>query len=63
VFENRVLIRICGTKKEEMAGVWRRLHNEKLHNLYASLYIIRMIKSMRMRQMRHAAHMGEMRNA
>jgi len=36
VFENVVLRRIFGTKKEEVAGGWRRLHNEELHNLYAS---------------------------
>jgi len=36
-------------KREEMAGGWRRLHNEELHNLYAPSYIIRMIKSGRMR--------------
>jgi hypothetical protein len=44
VFENRVLRRIFGPKRHEVAGGWRKLHNEKLHNLYASLKIIRMIK-------------------
>jgi hypothetical protein len=44
VFENRVLMRIFGPKREEVEGGWRRLRNEKLHNLYASLNIIRMIK-------------------
>jgi hypothetical protein len=44
VFENRVLRRIYGPKGEEVAGGWRRLHNEKLHNLYASPNIIRVIK-------------------
>jgi hypothetical protein len=43
-FENRVLRSICGTKREEVAGGWKRLHNEELHNLYASPNIIRMIK-------------------
>jgi hypothetical protein len=44
VFENRVLRRMFGHKREEVAGGWRRLHNEKLHNLYASPNVIRMIK-------------------
>jgi hypothetical protein len=45
VFENRVLRRIFGPKREEVAGGWRRLHNEERHNLYASSNIIKMIKS------------------
>jgi hypothetical protein len=45
VSENRVLRRISGPKREEVAGVWRRLHNEELHNLYASPNIIRVMKS------------------
>jgi hypothetical protein len=49
VYENRVLRRIFGTKKEEVMGNWKRLHNEKLHNLYASSNIMTMIKSRRMR--------------
>jgi hypothetical protein len=44
-FENRVLRRIFGRKKGEMAGDWRRLHNEELHNFYASPNIIRLMKS------------------
>jgi hypothetical protein len=44
VSENRVLRRVFGSKREEMAGGWRRLHNEKLHNLYASPNIIKVIK-------------------
>jgi hypothetical protein len=44
VFENRVLRRIFGPKREEVAGDWRRLHNEELHNLYASPDIARVIK-------------------
>jgi hypothetical protein len=47
VFENR-LLRIFGTKREEVARDWRRLHNEELHKLYASPNIIKVIKSMRM---------------
>jgi hypothetical protein len=49
VFENRVLRRIFGLKRDEVIGGWRKLHNEELHNLYSSLSIIRMIKSRRMR--------------
>jgi hypothetical protein len=49
VFEIAVLRRIYGPKREEVAGDWRRLHNEELHNLYASPNTIRMIKSRRMR--------------
>jgi hypothetical protein len=62
VYENRVL-RIFGPKREEMAGGWGRLHNEELHNLYASPHIIRVIKSRRMRWVGHVACMGAMRNA
>jgi hypothetical protein len=57
----RVLRRIFEPKREEMIG-WRRLHNEELHNLYASQNIIRVIKSRRMRWAGHAAHLGEMVN-
>jgi hypothetical protein len=49
VFENRVLRRIFGPKREEVAGGWRRLHNEELHNLYASPSIVRVVKSKSMR--------------
>jgi hypothetical protein len=50
MFQDRVLWRIFGLKREEVAGEWRRkLHNEELHNLYSSPYIIRVIKSRRMR--------------
>jgi hypothetical protein len=44
VFENRVLRRIFGQKRDEVTGGWRKLHNEELHNLYSSPNIIRMIK-------------------
>jgi hypothetical protein len=44
VFENRVLRRIFGPKRDEVIGGWRKLHNEELHNLYCSPSIIRMIK-------------------
>jgi hypothetical protein len=41
VFENMVLRRIFGPKRDEVMGEWRKLHNEELHNLYSSPYIIR----------------------
>jgi hypothetical protein len=44
MFENRVVRRIFGPKREEVTGDWRKLHNEELHNLYSSPNIIRMIK-------------------
>jgi hypothetical protein len=44
VFENRVLRRIFGPKRDEVTGEWRKLHNEKLHNFYSSPNIIRTIK-------------------
>jgi hypothetical protein len=62
VFENRVLRRIFGPKREEAAGGWKRLHNEELHSLYTSPNIIRMIKSREMRGVGHGARMGEMMN-
>jgi hypothetical protein len=49
VFENRVLRRIFGPKRDEVTGGWRKLHNEELHNLNFSSSIIRTIKSRRMR--------------
>jgi hypothetical protein len=49
VFENRVLRRIFGPKRDDVTGEWRKLHNEELHNLYSSPNKIRMIKSRRMR--------------
>jgi hypothetical protein len=58
VFENRVLRRIFGPKRDEVTGEWRKLHNEELHNLYSSSNI-RQIKSRRMRWAGHVARMGE----
>jgi hypothetical protein len=62
VFENRVLRRILGPKRDEVMGEWRKLHSAELHNLYSSPDIIRQIKSMRMRWAGHVAHMGQDRN-
>jgi hypothetical protein len=62
VFENRVLRRIFGPKRDEVTGEWRKLHNEELHNLYSSPDIIRQDKSRRMRWASHVARMGEERN-
>jgi hypothetical protein len=58
VFENRVLRRIFGPKREEDLS-WRKLHNDELHSLYSSLNIVRVIKSRRMRGAGHLARMGE----
>jgi hypothetical protein len=58
VFENRVLRRIFGLKRDEVTGGWRKLHNEELQNLYSSPSIIRMIKSWRMSWAWHVARMG-----
>jgi hypothetical protein len=58
VFENRVLRRIFGPKRDEVTGEWRKLHNEELHNLYRSPDIIRQVKSRRMRWAWHVARMG-----
>jgi hypothetical protein len=55
VFGNRVLRRIFGPKRDGVAGGWRKLHNEEIHNLYASPSIIRIIKSRRMRWVGHVA--------
>jgi hypothetical protein len=57
-FENRVLRRIFGPKRDEVIGGWRKLHNEELHNLYGSPSIIRMTKSRRIRWAGHVAQMG-----
>jgi hypothetical protein len=58
VFENRVLRRIFGLKRNEVTRGWRKLHNEELRNLYSSPSIIRMMKSRRMRWAGHVSKMG-----
>jgi hypothetical protein len=62
VFENRVLRRIFGRKKNDVTGRWRKLYNEELHDLYSLPNIIRMIKSRRMRLLGHVVNMREVRN-
>jgi hypothetical protein len=59
VFENRVLRKIFGPKRDEVTGEWRRLHNEELYGLYSSSNIIRVIKPRIMRWAGHVAHMEE----
>jgi hypothetical protein len=61
VFENSVLRRIFGPKRDEVTGEWRKLHNEELHILYSSSNIIRQIKSRKMTWAGHVARMGEER--
>ena len=61
VFENMVLRRIFGLRRDEVTGEWRRLHNEELNGLYSSPNIVRVIKSRRMRWVGHVARMGEER--
>ena len=58
VSENRVVRRIFGTKRDEVTGQWRKLHNEKLNDLYSSPNIVRAIKSRRMGRAGHVARIG-----
>jgi hypothetical protein len=62
-FENMVLRRIFGPRRDEVTGEWRRLHKEELNDLYCSPNIVRVIKSRRMRWAGHVARMGEERGA
>jgi hypothetical protein len=62
VFENRMLRGIFGHERDEMAGEWRKLPNEKLRESYSSPSIIRIIKRKGMKRSGHAARMGEKRN-
>jgi hypothetical protein len=59
VFENKVLRRIFGSKRDEVTGEWRKLHNEELHDLHFSPSIIRIIRSRRMRWAEHVAEWGK----
>ena len=61
MFENRVLRRIFGSKRDEVTGELRKLHNEELGDLYCSPNIVRAIKSRRMRWVGHVARIGERR--
>jgi hypothetical protein len=63
VFENRVLRRIFGSKRDDVTGEWRRLHKEELNDLYSSPNVFRVIKSRRMRWVGHVARMRERRGA
>jgi hypothetical protein len=63
VFENRVLRRIFGPKRDEVTGEWRRLHNKELYALYSTPNIIRVMKSRRLRWAGHVARMGDRRGA
>jgi hypothetical protein len=59
VFENRVLRKIFGPKRDEVMGEWRKVHSGELHNLYSPPNITRQIKSRRMRWAGHMEYMGE----
>ena len=62
VFENRILRRIFGPKRDA-SREWRKLHNEELYSLYGAPYIVRVIKSRRLRWAGHVARMEEGRSA
>ena len=63
MFENMVLRRIFGPRRDEVTGAWKRLHNMELNDLYSSPNILRVIKLRRMRWAGHVARMGEDRGA
>jgi hypothetical protein len=63
VFNNRVLRKIFGLKREEVIGDWRKLHTEELYVSNTSPNVMRMIKPQRRRWVEHMAHLGEKRNA
>ena len=62
VFENKVLRRIFGPKRDEITAEWRKLHNEELNDLYCSSNTVRVIKLRRMGLAGHAARVGEWRS-
>jgi hypothetical protein len=61
VSENRVLRRIFGPRRDEVTGEWRKLHNDRMNDLYALPSSVRVVKSRRMRWAGHMTHMGEER--
>jgi hypothetical protein len=61
VYENRVLRRIFGPKRDEVTGKWRKIHNEELHDLYSSPTFVQVTKLIRMRWAGHVACMGRER--
>jgi hypothetical protein len=63
VFQNKVLKRIFGPKRDEVTGGWRKLHNEELRDLYSLPGVIRIMKTKRMRWAGHVARIGGKRNA
>ena len=63
MFENKVLGKIFGAKRDEITGEWRKSHNAKLHTLHFSPNIIRNLKSRLLRWAGHVAHMEQSRNA
>ena len=62
MFQNRVLRRMFGPKRDKVTGEWRKLHNEELNDLYCSPNTVRVIKSRRMKWSRYVARMGERRS-
>ena len=61
MFEKRVLRRIFGSRRDEVTGEWRKLHNEEINDLYSSPHIFWVVRSRRIRWARHVARMGERR--
>jgi len=59
VFENRVLRKVFGPKRDEVTGEWRKLHNEELNDMYSLPNIVRVVKSRRIRWAGHVVRMGE----